>query len=179
MRHVRQLTDDRQKALDELKKNAEENKQQLKTIMSGRRKASRAGSALAVSRRWQQDLDSGIHPRRARKMEKDRQRAASRRMETRQDRQRDWKQSERAHVDDDQKRDNDDMGDEPELPKPRKMDPIKHRGGQREKEKKIKAASSKRFRERPVIHHLLDPLDQRRFQGALMTMNNLERHSSF
>ena len=72
-----------------------------------------------------------MHPRAAKKADKDRQRAASHRAATGRDRTASWNRFE--HVVHGQenldKWDQDDMGDLPEPPKPRKLEPKRHRGG--------------------------------------------------
>lgn len=82
----REAIDERQKTLDKLKKDAEDNKQQLQKVLKDTRQASRAASAPAQSRRLRQDLEAGVNPRRAKEMEKGRQRAAEHRMKQRKDR---------------------------------------------------------------------------------------------
>lgn len=139
-REARQATDERQKTLDELKKKTEENQQQLKDIITEQRKASRAASAPAQSRRLRQDLAAGVHPRRAKEMDKARERAATHRVEQRKERQANWKSFEREPVDDNEKWDRGDMGDEPELPKPRRVGQRKRRAGVHKSDKKRKAA---------------------------------------
>lgn len=61
-------------------------------------------------------------------------------MKQRQGRQANWTELERQHVNDDEKWDKDDEGDEPEMPKPRRMKPRKHRGGAEVSAKKRRAA---------------------------------------
>ena len=66
-------------ALDKLKKEAVQNRKEVKEAMAKVRAEGRAGSAPAApSRRLQADLDAGVHPRAAKKAGKHRQRAASR-----------------------------------------------------------------------------------------------------
>ena len=86
---------------------------------------------LKRSRRLQADLDAGIHPRAAKRAEKDRKRAASHRAATGRDRTASWKRFEaRVHGQaNPEKWDKDDIGDVPEPPKPRKLEPKRHRGG--------------------------------------------------
>ena len=73
-----QALKERQEALDKLKKEAAQNRKEVKEAMAKVRAEGRAGSAPAApSRRLQADLDAGVHPRAAKKADKDRQRAAS------------------------------------------------------------------------------------------------------
>ena len=74
---------ERQEALNKLKEEAAQKKKEVKGEMARVRAESRAASAPAsASRRLKADLDAGVHPRAAKKKEKDRQRAASHRAAT-------------------------------------------------------------------------------------------------
>ena len=125
----------------------------------------RAASAPAApSRRLQADLDAGVHPRAAKKADKDRQRAASHRASTGRDRAASWKEFERAthgqaHP---EKWDKEDLGDVPEPPSPRKLE-LKHRGGHlrserrraneaRKKDNEAKMSDMSRDKTPPWIH---------------------------
>ena len=123
---------ERQEALDKLKKEAAQNRKEVKEAMAKVRAEGRAGSAPAApSRRLQADLDAGVHPRAAKKADKDRQRAASHRAATGRDRTASRKRFERTTRGqaNPEKWDREDPGDTPELPKPRKLEPKRHRGG--------------------------------------------------
>ena len=74
------------------------------------------------------DLDAGVRPRAAKKAEKDRQRAAT---ATGRERAACWKGYEFAvhGQENPEKWDKEDLGDVPEPPKPRKLEPKRHRGG--------------------------------------------------
>ena len=123
---------ERQEALNKLKEEAAQKKKEVKEEMARVRAESRAASAPAsASRRLKADLDAGVHPRAAKKKEKDRQRAASHRAATMASRTADWKRHEIAThgMDDPDKWDQNDKGDEPEPPKERNLEPKRHRGG--------------------------------------------------
>ena len=63
-----------------MKKEAAQNRKEVKEAMAKVRAEGHAGSARAApSRRLQANLDAGVHPRAAKKADKDRQRAASHR----------------------------------------------------------------------------------------------------
>ena len=111
---------ERQEALNKLKEEAAQKKKEVKEEMARVRAESRAASAPAsASRRLKAALAAGVHPRAAKKKEKDRQRAASHRAATMASRTADWKRHEMAThgMDDPDKWDQDDKGDEPEHPK--------------------------------------------------------------
>ena len=92
-----QALKERQEALDKLKKEAAQNRKEVKEAMAKMRAEGHAGSAPAApSRRLQADLDAGVHPRAAKKEDKDRQRAASHRAATGRDRTASWKRFERS-----------------------------------------------------------------------------------
>ena len=106
-----QALKERQEAPDKLNKNAAQNKKEVKEAMAKVRAEGRAGSAPAApSRRLQADLDAGVHPRAAKKADKDRQRATER------DRTASWKRFERSvHGQaNPEKWDKKDLGDVPE-----------------------------------------------------------------
>ena len=125
-RQANQALKERQEALDKLKKEAAQHQKEAKEAMAKVRAEGRAASAPAApSRRMQADLDAGVHPRAAKKKEKDRQRAASHRAATAGQRASSFKRYElatfgQANPD---KWDKDDMGDLPEPPKARKLEP--------------------------------------------------------
>ena len=127
-----QTLKEHQETLDKLRKEAAQNRKDVKEAMAKVRAECRAASAPAApSRRLQADLDAGVHPRAAKKADKDRQRAASHRASIGRDRQASWKEFERAtrgqaHP---EKWDKYDVGDVPEPSKPRKLEPKRHRGG--------------------------------------------------
>ena len=127
-----QALKDRQGALDKLKTEAAQNRKEVKKAMAKVRAEGRAGSAPAApSRRLQADLDAGVHARAAKKADKDRQRAASHRAATGRDKTASWKRFEQAVYKqaNPEKWDKEDLGDVPEPPKPRKLEPKRHRGG--------------------------------------------------
>ena len=131
-RQANQALKERQEALDKLKKEAAQHHKEAKEAMAKVRAEGRAASAPAApSRRMQADLDAGVHPRAAKKKEKDRQRAASHRAATAGQRASSFKRYELATFGqaDPDKWDKDDMGDLPEPPKARKLEPKRHRGG--------------------------------------------------
>ena len=131
-RQANQALKERQEALDKLKKEAAQHHKEAKEAMAKVRAEGRAASAPAApSRRMQADLDAGVHPRAAKKKEKDRQRAASHRAATAGQRASSFKRYELATFGqaDPDKWDKDDMGDLPEPPKARKLEPKRRRGG--------------------------------------------------
>ena len=138
-RQANQALKERQEALDKLKKEAAQHHKEAKEAMAKVRAEGRAASAPAApSRRMQADLDAGVHPRAAKKKEKDRQRAASHRAATAGQRASSFKRYElatfgQANPD---KWDKDDMGDLPEPPKARKLEPKRHRGGHHRSERR-------------------------------------------
>ena len=134
-----QALKERQEALDKLKVEAAQHQKEAKEAMAKVRAEGRAASAPAApSRRMQADLDAGVHPRAAKKKEKDRQRAASHRAATAKDRTASFKRYELATFGqaDPDKWDQDDMGDRPEPPKARKLEPKRHRGGHHKSERR-------------------------------------------
>ena len=134
-----QALKERQEALDKLKVEAAQHQKEAKEAMAKVRAEGRAASAPAApSRRMQADLDAGVHPRAAKKKEKDRQRAASHRAATAKDRTASFKRYELATFGqaDPDKWDQDDMGDRPEPPKARKLSPKRHRGGHHKSERR-------------------------------------------
>ena len=134
-----QAQKERQEALDKLKVEAAQHQKEAKEAMAKVRAEGRAASAPAApSRRMQADLDAGVHPRAARKKEKDRQRAASHRAATAGQRASSFKRYELATFGqaDPDKWDKDDMGDRPEPPKARKLEPKRHRGGHHKSERR-------------------------------------------
>ena len=134
-----QALKERQEALDKLKKEAAQHHKEAKEAMAKVRAEGRAASAPAApSRRMQADLDARVHPRAAKKKEKDRQRAASHRAATAGQRASSFKRYELATFGqaDPDKWDKDDMGDLPEPPKARKLEPKRHRGGHHRSERR-------------------------------------------
>ena len=133
-----QALKERQEALDKLKKEAAQHQKEAKEAMAKVRAEGRAVSAPAApSRRLQADLDAGVHPRAARKAERSRQRAASHRATTR-ERPSSFKNYEltthgQPNPD---KWDEEDIGDLPEPPKARKLEPKRHRGGRHRSERR-------------------------------------------
>ena len=141
---------ERQEALERLKTEAAKNKEEVKEAMAKMRTEGRAGSAPAApSRRLQANLDAGVHPRAATKADKDRQRAASHRAATGRDRTASWKRFEyRVHGQaNPEKWDKEDPGDVPEPPKPRKLEPKRHRGGHSKSERRRADEARKRENE--------------------------------
>ena len=125
-----QTLKERQDTLDKLRREAAQNRKELSAMAKVRAGGRAASAPSAPSRRLQADLDAGVHPRAAKKADKDRQRAASHRASTGRDRAASWKEFERAthgqaHP---EKWDKEDLGDVPEPPSPRKLE-LKHRGG--------------------------------------------------
>ena len=161
-----QALKDRQEDLAQLKAEAEHNRDEVKEAMAKVRAEGRATSAPPIpSRRLRADLESGVHARAAKKADKDRQRAASHRASTGRDRTASWKRFEDAtfEQDDPGRWDQDDMGDIPEPPKPRKLEPKRHRGGHhrserrrqdeaRKKENLAKMSEMKGERTPPWVH---------------------------
>ena len=134
-----QALKERQEALDKLKVEAAQHQKEAKEAMAKVRAEGRAASAPAApSRRMQADLDAGVHPRAAKKKEKDRQRAASHRAATAKERTASFKRYELATFGqaDPDKWDQDDIGDRPEPPKARKLEPKRHRGGHHKSERR-------------------------------------------
>ena len=137
-----QALKDRQEDLAQLKEEAEHYRAEVKEAMAKVRAEGRATSAPAIpSRRLRADLESGVHARAAKKADKDdkdRQRAASHRASTGRDRAASWRRFEHATFgqDDPGRWDQDDMGDIPEPPKPRKLEPKRHRGGHHRSERR-------------------------------------------
>ena len=134
-----QALKERQEALDKLKVEAAQHQKEAKEAMAKVRAEGRATSAPAApSRRMQADLDAGVHPRAAKKKEKDRQRAASHRAATAKERTASFKRYELATFGqaDPDKWDQDDIGDRPEPPKARKLEPKRHRGGPHKSERR-------------------------------------------
>ena len=134
-----QALKERQEALDKLKKEAAQHQKEAKEAMAKVRAEGRAASAPAApSRRLQADLDAGVHARAARKAEKSRQRAASHRAATAKDRTASFKNYELAtHGQaNPHKWDKEDIGDLPEPPKARKLEPKRHRGGHHRSERR-------------------------------------------
>ena len=134
-----QALKERQEALDKLKVEAAQHQKEAKEAMAKVRAEGRATSAPAApSRRMQADLDAGVHPRAAKKKEKDRQRAASHRAATAKERTASFKRYELATFGqaDPDKWDQDDIGDRPEPPKARKLEPKRHRGGHHKSERR-------------------------------------------
>ena len=134
-----QALKERQETLDKLKKEAAQHQKEAKEAMAKVRAEGRAASAPAApSRRLQADLDAGVHARAARKAEKSRQRAASHRAATAKDRTASFKNYElathgQANPD---KWDKEDIGDLPESPKARKLEPKRHSGGHHRSERR-------------------------------------------
>ena len=134
-----QALKERQEALDKLKKEAAQHQKEAKEAMAKVRAEGRAASAPAApSRRLQADLDAGVHARAAKKAEKSRQRAASHRAATAKDRTASFKNYElathgQANPD---KWDKEGIGDLPEPPKARKLEPKRHRGGHHRSERR-------------------------------------------
>ena len=121
-----QAVKDRQEACAQLRAKAVQNREEVKEAMAKVRAEGRAASAPAApSRKLRADLDAGVNPRAAKKADK-RQRGASHRAATGRDRIASWKKIEQENRD---KWDQDDMGDVPERPKPRKLEPKRDRGG--------------------------------------------------
>ena len=109
-------------ALAQLRAEAEQNREEVKEAMAEVRAQSRATSAPAApSRRLRADLEARVHARAAKKADKDRQRAASHRAATGRDRTASWKRFEHAVH---------------EPPKPRKLEPKRHRGGHHRSERR-------------------------------------------
>ena len=111
-----QALKDRQEALSQLRAEASQNRKRVKEAMAKVRAEGRAASAPAAaapSRRLRADLEAGVHPRAARKAEKDTQRAASHRAATGRERTQSWKRYEHAvHGQENPgKWDQDDMGE--------------------------------------------------------------------
>ena len=134
-----QALKERQETLDKLKKEAAQHQKEAKEAMAKVRAEGRAASAPAApSRRLQADLDAGVHARAAKKAEKSRKRAASHRAATAQERTASFKNYElathgQANPD---KWDREDIGDLPEPPKARKLEPKRHRGGHHRSERR-------------------------------------------
>ena len=92
-----QALKDRQEALAQLRAEAAQNREEVKEAMAKVRAEGRAASAPAApSRRLRADLDAGVHPRAAKKADKDRQRAANHRAATGRDRTASWKRFKHA-----------------------------------------------------------------------------------
>ena len=87
-----------------------------------------------------------MHPRAAKKAEKDRQRAASHRAATGRERTASWKRYEYAvhGQENPEKRDKEDLGDVPEPPKARKLEPKRHREGHLRSERRRADEARKR-----------------------------------
>ena len=134
-----QALKERQETLDKLKKEAAQHQKEAKEAMAKVRAEGCAASApVAPSRRLQADLDAGVHARAAKKAEKSRKRAASHRAATAQERTASFKNYElathgQAKPD---KWDQEDIGDLPEPPKARKLEPKRHRGGHHRSERR-------------------------------------------
>ena len=174
-----QALKDRQEALAQLRAEAAQNREKVKEAMAKVRAEGCAASAPAApSRRLRADLDAGVHPRAAKKADKDRQRAASHRAATGRDRTVSWKRFERAvHGQENlDKWDQDDMGDLPEPPKPRKLEPKRHRGGflrserrrqdeARKKENEAKMSEMSGERTPPWVHDRYDSMRSLRLKA--------------
>ena len=100
----------------------------------------------ATSRRLKADLDAGVHPRAAKKAEKDWQRAASHRAATGRERTACWKGYEFAvhGQENPEKWDKEDLEMFLNLPKPRKLEPKRHRGGHLRSERRRADQARKR-----------------------------------
>ena len=175
-----QALKERQEALDKLRAEAAKNRQKVKDAMSKVRAEGRAASAPAApSRRLQADLKAGVHPRAAKKAEKDRKRSASHRAATGRERAASWLAHEQATHGQarPEKWDKDDAGDIPEPPKPRKLEPKRHRGGHlrserrredeaRKRENEAKMSDMSRDKTPPWVHDKYDASDEDEDSGS-------------